>query len=339
MSRLRVLAYAMTAVALAVGLTACGGGSSSKTGSTTSTTATKKKKKKNKPAKPTFIVEKVAVSGSNGKPAPATTAKPGDNVVFLTQVPAAKSNAPVTVSLSFPAGPSTNLTVKAGIKGHSAQATLSGAGGKALTLLRLHYHCSLPPAPGFCPPHNVKTSSRGAKFQVNVKHGVSVAIEATVGPVSLPPSKVKTPGQNVAPAYRITELLRAIPPGSKSKNPPAPAASATVHPKDTVQMLTRVAGRVKGAKQPVTISFGQGPASSLTVSASVPGGATSTATIKSANGSKITLVLPFYTCYLPPNPTFCPVTHTSTASHRYSVTIPAAPGASVPVVLGTVGAG
>jgi hypothetical protein len=278
------------------------------------------------------------VAGSKQKPTSSATAKPGDNVVFVTKVPAARPGKPATVTLSLPNGPNQTLTIKAKIKGHSTTATLNGAGGKPLTLLRLHYHCYLPPAPGFCPPLGATAGSKGTKLKAKVKHGVTVAVEATVGPVTLPPSKLKTPGVNVAPAYRITELLRAIAPGSSTK-PPAATSSVTARPKDIVQMLTRVGGRIKGAKQPVTISFQQGPATSLTVLASIPGGATSTATIKSASSSKITLVVPFYTCYLPPNPTFCPVTKTSTASHRYTVTIPAAPGTSAPLILGTVGAG
>ena len=337
MSRLNLFACTVTAAALALGLSACGGGSKSSSHSSTSTTTTTTKHKKG--GKRSFILEKVVVTGSKQKASPSAQASPGANVVFVTRVPAAKSNTPVTVSLSFPAGPSTALTVSASIKGHTAKATLTSPSSQGLTLLRLHYHCSLPPSASFCPLHNISTSSKGTQFQVAVKHGVSVSIAAVVGPVSLPPLKAKAAGKNVAPAYRTTELLRAIVPGSNSNKPPAPTSTVTVNAKDIVQMLTRVGGRVKGAKQPVTITFDQGPATALTVSAHVPGGKTSTATIKSATGSKITLVSPFYTCYLPPDPTFCPVTNTSSASHRYSVTIPGAPGAAAPVILGTINSG
>jgi hypothetical protein len=82
-------------------------------------------------------------------------------------------------------------------------------------------------------------------------------------------------------------------------------------------MATRLSGAPVGATQATTITIEQGPASSIAVSGAVAGGQTSKATVKSADGKPITLVLPRYTCYVAPVPTFCPPKQIQAGSHKY----------------------
>jgi hypothetical protein len=111
-----------------------------------------------------------------------------------------------------------------------------------------------------------------------------------------------------------------------------------VHPGDIVQIRIAVAGTVAGAPQPLALKFDQGPAKTLNVSASVPGGTPSNATITSASGGRIAIVSPRYSCYLPPYPTFCPASHIKAESHKYALTVNAIPKVAV-VIGGVVQAG
>jgi hypothetical protein len=90
-------------------------------------------------------------------------------------------------------------------------------------------------------------------------------------------------------------------------------------------LSTVIAGAIQGAPQTVTLSIDQGPGSKVHVSASVAGGQTSQATIKSANGSPIAIVLPRYACSMPPVPTFCPAMQIFAGFHRYMLKFAAAP--------------
>jgi hypothetical protein len=91
-----------------------------------------------------------------------------------------------------------------------------------------------------------------------------------------------------------------------------------------VTFSTRIGGAIVGAPQLLTISLSQGPAAELTVSASVPGGQPSRASIKSGQGP-IVLVLPRFVCYLPPQPTFCPPAQTVVGPHHYVLTFRVTP--------------
>jgi hypothetical protein len=104
-----------------------------------------------------------------------------------------------------------------------------------------------------------------------------------------------------------------------------------VHAGDVLQIRVAVAGSVVGAPQPLTLKFGQGPSKTINLSASVPGGSASNATISSASGHPIAIVLPRYSCYLPPYPTFCPATNIKAESHKYALTVNAIP--KVPIVI------
>jgi hypothetical protein len=103
-------------------------------------------------------------------------------------------------------------------------------------------------------------------------------------------------------------------------------------------LKTKLKGASGGAPQAVTITFDQGPAKTLNVSAGVPGAPSSKATIVSGSGAPITLVLPRYACYLAPAPTFCPPSKAAAASHRYSVTFPGSP-TTPPAISAAVSAG
>jgi hypothetical protein len=74
------------------------------------------------------------------------------------------------------------------------------------------------------------------------------------------------------------------------------------------------------------------------VSASVPGGTPSKATLSSAAGSPMAIVLPRYNCGLPPSPTFCPPSRIVAASHTYTLTIDASPK-TPPIIIQTTAQG
>ena len=104
-----------------------------------------------------------------------------------------------------------------------------------------------------------------------------------------------------------------------------------MHPGDTAAIRIVLTGSTVGAPQPLTVNFAQGPSKSINVSANVPGGPPSTATITSASGRPIALVSPRYGCYLPPYPTFCPGSNITAKSHKYAVTFNGIP--KLPVVI------
>jgi hypothetical protein len=103
-------------------------------------------------------------------------------------------------------------------------------------------------------------------------------------------------------------------------------------------MYTQLKG-ILGALQPVTVTINQGPAKTITISAHASGGPPSGATVKSASGSPITIVLARYNCYVPPTPTFCPAARVAAPPHRYSLTFMAAPGTATIEIQAKVEAG
>jgi hypothetical protein len=330
---LRLLASVASAVVVAIALTACGGGghkaTSTTQSSTTTTTATTPAKAKPKPA-PLSATVQVAKSAA---PASATaTAKNGDIVEFHTRVPAVKGKRHVTVTVKLSQAPASKWTMTASVGGQKAHATVTSANGKALVLSELHYTCTLPPLPSFCPARAVSSTTKNVSMQFTTTPATPVTLVATVGPIpgAPPPS---TPGTLVVPAYTPTALVLAHSPnGASSGAKPSPTTSA--RPGDIVLMRARLKGGKgadNGAAQPVTLSFDQGPAKTITVSASVPGSTISHATITSATGSPIALVTPRYTCYLPPTLTFCPASKVTAASHKYSVVFPGTPKTQVTV--------
>ena len=63
----------------------------------------------------------------------------------------------------------------------------------------------------------------------------------------------------------------------------------------------------------------------VSITASVAGGSSSTGTVTSANGKNIALVLPRFSCTVPPTPTICPASHVQSGHHQYQLTFMASP--------------
>ena len=87
-------------------------------------------------------------------------------------------------------------------------------------------------------------------------------------------------------------------------------------------MRTSLAGK-PGAPQRVSVSFEQGPSSSLKVTTSIPGGRRSTATI--LGPGSMHLMTPGYDCLLPPQQTPCPATAVRKSAQGYTVTFSSSP--------------
>ena len=332
--RTRKLTLAGSVAAASLFLAACGGSShksttTGKTSTTTSaptTTTTKKKTSTVRPLKELVIVEK------SGAPAgPSVSAKAGDRVVFRTTVPGVVTGKPVKVLLALASGPGKKLTVTASAAGQRSTASVTSSGGTPITLFEPHYGCPLPPVPTFCPAHGAALVKGTVTAQFKAPPAIPIEMTAVVGPVP-GVAPFPTPGTVVVPAYVVTEGVAARSPTTPTTATPAPpTTTAAAKPGDTVVLQTKLKGSKNGTPQPVTVSFNQGPAKTLTVSASVPGGAVSRATITSATGSPIALVTPRYSCFLPPKPTFCPLSKVKAAGHHYSITFPGAPYAAVTI--------
>ncbi len=324
-----MLASVASAVCAAVVLAACGGGGHKTTTTTTTnttTTATTPVKAKPKPAPLTATVE---VAKATAAASTSATAKNGDIVEFRTRVPVVKGKRHVTVTVTLSQSPASKWTMTATAAGQKAHATLTSANGKALILSELHYTCTLPPLPSFCPARKVTSGTKKLSMQFTTAPTTPVTLVATAGPIS-GGHPTTAPGTLVVPAYDVTALVLAHAPGASSSAKPSPTTSARAG--DVVLLRARLKGgkgSENGAPQPLTLTFDQGPAKTLNVSAGVPGGAVSHATITSANGKPIAIVTPRYTCYLPPTLTFCPVSKVTAASHRYSVTFPGSPKTEV----------
>jgi hypothetical protein len=338
-SSLGRVAIALALLAVTVGLAACGGGSKAKSTSSTTTTAKKTTstsatpKPKPKP-KLTISVSNPAVKKGYTS---TTTAKPGQIVAIHVLVPIKSGSEKVAVTVAK--GPSKTLTLTAKAKRDTSRATITGS-SKSLTLEGLRYSCSLPPAPTFCPAHDVSVNDRSYSVSFSASRLSGVTLVGEVGPAPIKIPKTTPPGASVVPPYTVSELVIAR--AAKAKPPKtrvAPTSSTTAHPGDSVVLISRVASKLRGATQPLTLTIDQGPAKKITVTASVPGGTPAKATITSATGSPIAIVLPRYVCGLPPFPTFCPAKQTKVAHHRYTVVFPAAPGTAAPAISAHVQAG
>ncbi len=317
----KLLSSAIAVVVAAFGLAACGGASKSTTSTTKSTTTATH----TTPAHATIPLESVRVDPSQTY-AVSGTANPADAVSFRTVVPPTEKGSPVHIKLE--AGPAKTLTVTATVGSKSGTTTLSSASGKSLSLLDVHYSCTLPPVPSFCPAQSTKKNAHGYTLQFSSRAAAAIQVSALVGPLNLPKPQVTPAGTSVVPPYTVTEVLRVRTPGATTSSAAQPPATPTVSakPGQLVVMYSELKASVHGAKQPITVTINQGPAKSLTITAAAKGGAASTATVKSATGAPIALVLPHYTCYVTPTPTFCPASSIKAAPHRYTVTFAAAPG-------------
>jgi hypothetical protein len=142
----------------------------------------------------------------------------------------------------------------------------------------------------------------------------------------------------VAP-YTLTQKVKVTTPSKSGGSASKPTSAATVHPGDVVTLSTYVGGKVSGALQPVTITINQGPASSLTIGATEPGGQATHATISGASGAKIALTDARYNCFLAPDPTFCPASKVAVGHRKYDITFRASPNKSPVEVVANVRAG
>jgi hypothetical protein len=273
--------------------------------------------------KPLPLRQTVIVAKRGARAGSAVKIKKGALLAFRTTAPGVPGSGPVAVTLKISRGPAAKLTVAASAQGKQSTATLTSATGKPLTLLLPQYTCELPPSPSFCPGHNAHVNSDRIQIQFKTDPAIPIVIAAIAGAPTSSPAAPKS-GSLVAPAYTVTQFVSAHAAGAKPGST-VPSTTAVARPGDVVMLRTRLLGILRAAPQPLTISFDQGPATTLHVSASVPGGAKSTATIKAAGGSPIALVRLHYVCLLPPTPSFCPASKVIAGSHHYSVTFPASP--------------
>ena len=300
----------MALIAMATGLSACGGSSktsasSSKPTSTSTTTSTATSRAQTGP--PAGAVAETAKVAESDTFSPSTTARPGDTVALRTVISGSASSGPQDVAITIDKNPGTKLTATAQSLGQSSTATIASATGRPVSLLDVHYVCELPPTPTFCPAKAINSTAAQYQLQFSATHASGIELTALVGPTPDLTAKTVTVGRSAAPPYAVTELVRSQL-ASPSTTPVAkPAASVTAGPGDVVTMYSILKG-VAGARQPVTVTVGLGPSKSITVSAAVPGGHASTATINGKGGSSIALTLPRYGCFVPPRPTFCPAT-------------------------------
>jgi hypothetical protein len=329
---------AVLSAALALGVAACGGGSSAKhsssaSSSTTTTSATPTPVTKPKPPTPALTIG-VRTAVPPKQPFVATAAAAaGDVAQFHVTVPGGRH--PATVTITVPQGaPAKTLTVTATSGKRSASVTVTGSRGKKITLQSLHFSCLLPPAPSFCPLAGQRTVHGGTALTFKTTPTAPVTLVAAVGPA--PVKTTAAPGSNaVVPAYAITEQTRTVALAKPSTGAAVYGSTAVAHSGDVAVFLTRAVAKVRGAPQPVTITLQQGPATTLTATASVPGGTPSTASVTGASHGKIELVLPRFNCFAAPVPTFCPVRSVRTGSHKYVLSFLVSP-LLPPVVLTAV---
>jgi hypothetical protein len=336
-SALKRFCAAATIVAATASLAACGGSSHT---SSTSTTKTKNKAP-GKPVKPASVPSAIVLAVRPAKPGAAFSSSlkvvPGDQVQVRAVLPPALGTKTVKVKMDFAAGPGDTLNMSARAQGHTASAAIYSANGKPVTLELVHFSCLLPPAPTICPPLKETDDSSGIHLVFATTRAAPVFVTGTIGPVPTKPAPPPASG-SVVPPYTVSEQVKSVVPGSTSAGATF-STSASANPGELVVFATRLRSKLRGAGQTVTIKIHQGPGSMLTVSASVPGGPPSVATVKSASGSPISLVLPRYTCFAPPTPTFCPALKISSQAHRYTLQFSASPATPAIVIQALTQAG
>jgi hypothetical protein len=315
----------LAAVVLIAG---CGGGGK-KTSTTTSSTTTTAKQTTPKP-KPK-LEQTVRIDKAGSKYASQVGATNGDIVEFRTVVPPAKHPGPVTLKLTQKNG---RIEATASANHQTSTATVVGSG---LEMSRVHYACQLPPTPSFCPAKHSSSSKTGYQLQFAAVRKAPILVAARVATKAPPAAKLKPTSSAAVAPYKLTQKIKvtAKSGGSTSK----PTSAATVHPGDVVTLSTYVGGKVSGALQPVTISINQGPAKSVTISATAPGATATHATVAGASGAMISLTDPRYNCFLAPDPTFCPASKVTVGHRKYDITFRVSPNKSPVEVVANVQAG
>ncbi len=311
-------------VVLSVG--ACGGGEKSSSPkssvtvtSTVTVTATSKAALQAAAPAAGVVAESVRSGGTGAAWTSSATAVAGEAIQFQTKL---RARAPANVRLVFERGPQTRLRVTATVNGHSSHATVGSTSGAHLSLLQLHYTCAAPPDPSFCPIHGVKTTAATFTMAFRASTGSPVVIGATVGPANLPrlvPAAAAGNRLHVIAAGRLV-----VPAKGAAKPVSSPfGSSVTAKPGDLVVLVVHILGRRKSAPGRLKVTIHQGPGASLTALASLPGQQSSAVDIKSSTGSPITLVLPRYTCFVPPDPTDCTAVAASASHGIYTAVFPA----------------
>jgi hypothetical protein len=317
------LAFIGLALLMVVGIAACGGGHKT---TTTKTTATKTKRHRHK-AKPK-VTETVRLDKAGAKFQASLAASTGDVVEFRTVIPPKGPGNTAQLMITNVAG---HISISARAHHQTSTATVTSANHSPVVLSGIHYACPVPPTPSFCPGrHRVTKSGYQLQFPIRPKAPIIVLAKLSLS-TSPPARKIKPSSSAVVSTYTITEKVKAVGPKSPARVKFEP--TAVVKAGDSVDFETHVGGKVSGAPQPVTITIPQGPASTLTITASVPGGAPSHATITAAGGAHIALVLPHFTCFLPPYPTFCPASRTQFGNRAYKLVFQATPNISPIIVV------
>ena len=321
----------------AVSLIAAACGGSSKKPTTTSTTTSTTTKTHTTPAPKQAALAVTLRSASSTAYQGSATASPGDKLLVRAVLPGAASAGTEKVHLTFDKGPSSRLTVTATANGQTSTAFVSGASSKSVTFAELSYTCSLPPAPTFCPPTHESSTGSAYKVTFSATAGSPVFISALIGPTTIHTSS-RTATSTTVPPYLVTAGVRVLPHGGKAK-PAPPTSSAVAAPGDLAVLTAHASGRIVGAPQTMTFSFDEGPSNSLTLSARVPGGKVSTATITGSHGARISLVLARYNCLVAPAPTFCPPVTIKPGNRKYTLTFAVNPNTPAIVLLADVQSG
>ncbi len=319
----------LCAIACAALVAGCGG-SGHKSSTTKSSTTTTKASTSTAPAKPSVVPRTlsemaIAAGVTPATPASNVTVARGKAVVLRTLLPAKPAGRPQKLLLQFSRVNATTWRATATLGRRHSTATITSPGPKPMTLTNISYACPGPPVPSFCPLRHVVTSANSTLLQVttSVPALTLVAFAGPVPGIVTPPPASKL----VVPTYAVKELGLSEAPLKAGQKPPKLqyATTLSASPGDTIALATLLTGHEIGAPQPVTVSFAQGPAKTITASAASPGAPPSKVTIKSASGQPIELVSPVYRCSLPPTPSPCPATKIIQSAHRYSFTFSATP--------------
>jgi hypothetical protein len=120
------------------------------------------------------LVKVLGKSGSSGGKASlvsSASASSGDSIEMLSRV-TGKRGSPQPLTITFPAGASSTITISAQVKGGKAsQATIKSASGSPIKLELPRYLCFLPPFPTFCPASSTKLASGRYTVVFNAQPG------------------------------------------------------------------------------------------------------------------------------------------------------------------------
>jgi hypothetical protein len=311
----------VAALLIALSVAACGGGGTKllvPQSSTSGTVTTRSAGIGVQKAQKVPIIETVRVIGPGAAYTSSSVAAPGQIVQFRTVL--GRTLGPAKVQLVFTPGPGNALTATATAGGHTSRAIVKANAGN-ISPVGLRYSCSAPPAPSFCPIRDAKTTATTSSMVFNGTPQTAIFVNATIGKTIPPIAKANRSSSAIVPPYTVTATGRSIvlPTGGGKAVSSALGSAVTVKPGELVFVQVRAAGSVVGAPQKLLITLPQGPAATLTASASVSGSPASSVQLKSSNGSPVTIVLPRYTCFVPPAPTYCPPVKESVSGGNYTL--------------------